>query len=97
MLAAASVHSRDCVNPRPRSDTRCVDALLALGADRSPTDSRGRSALGVYRGAVRSKDDQLAYGQPRLPRAGTDVGVEATLRPLSGPTPADEAAVINPW
>ena len=93
MVADASVHKRNCVHVRPVSDTRCVDALIAFGADRSLVDSRGRTALGVYWDRVRSIDDNLV-ALHRLSRTGTDTAIETKLRPPCGPTTADKAASV---
>jgi hypothetical protein len=94
MAAAKAVENNYNRIHNPHDDTRCVDVLLSNGADVSIADRLGLSALGHYRLAHRNYNDfrsALTYDwdDPR-PR---DLAIEAQLRPHTGPTDADEAAI----
>jgi hypothetical protein len=93
MVAAKAVENGYNRIHHPHDDTRCVDLLLATGADVAITDRDGHSALGHYRWVHRNYNDFRAAllfdaegGRP------LDLAIEAKLCPRAGPTEADEAA-----
>lgn len=88
MVAAQAVDNGVTIH-NPSSDTSCVDALIALGANKALTNSDGLTALGLYRSKCRSMDD-FRSALTSEARRGTNPAIEATLLPPDGPTPADE-------
>lgn len=88
MVAATRVEAYFHAVHHPHVDTRCVNALLRLGADTSLACTAGLSALGHYRSAQRAADD-FRSALTREPKRGADMELEVKLRPPAGPTPAD--------
>jgi len=78
MVAAASA-TGGCSASNNECDTRCVDVLIALGADKTITNPTGDTALDMYRDAVSETND--FFSMAGLAHIHIEPGVEAKLYP----------------
>ena len=76
-----------------------VEKLLNLGADKNHIDSKGRTALGMYRSSVRSRDELVDMFSSRSGKNQNEDGwnskherMEELLMPTEGETEADRDA-----
>ena len=86
MVAAEGALGKVRLGSRPSS--QAVATLIALGADKSLADQRGRTALGYHYASVQSINDFKAalIGGPKTE---VDPTLKAMLMPSNGPTAAD--------
>ena len=86
MIAAEGALGKVVLGSRPSS--QAVATLIALGADKSLADQRGRTALGYHYASVRNINDFKAalIGGPKTE---VDPTLRAMLMPSNGPTAAD--------
>jgi hypothetical protein len=94
MAVASTKHSPGSLQQR----VEMVEKLIGLGADTSISDVFGETALGKFRAMKQAMADaRLRFGyhspQPHQEdlEAGHDVRLEQLLRPVGGPSAADES------